>query len=213
MKHHISVFGMLTCVLLAAPLGAQDVRITIDTPMAPPGPSRYIDAWTRMIDKINSHKKRIDGRMMYPRMHGDDGWYAYEPTPWSQGALERYYWTCDPRDHARVADDPWVAWLDGKHPGIRNERRHIIATPLPDVSRVRRSDQPCSGVRLAERYLTLARARKQTESIEDHQQRGAHIGCDGGPKRGVAGKREGHEDGFDCQRKGDVLANDAERAA
>ena len=70
------------------------------------GDRRYVDAWTKMIDTINSNKKKINGKTMYPRMYGDDGWYAYAPTPWSEGALECYFWTCDATDRSRLPKRP-----------------------------------------------------------------------------------------------------------
>jgi len=79
------------------------------------GDRRYIDAWTRMIDLVNSHKKIVQGKPVYPRMYGDDGWYAFAPTPWTEGALECYFWTCDPRDRKRVADNGWLRFLEGQN--------------------------------------------------------------------------------------------------
>ncbi len=81
------------------------------------GDRRYVDAWAQMIDTINSHSRVTDGRRVYPRMYGDDGWYAFEPTPWSEGALQCYFWTCSARDRARLADDAWLAYLDGDNAG------------------------------------------------------------------------------------------------
>jgi len=80
------------------------------------GDRRYIDVWTRMIDKVNANSKIIDGRTMYPHMHGDEGWYDYTASPWAEGALDCYFWTCDSRDRARVARDGWVAFLEGQNP-------------------------------------------------------------------------------------------------
>ncbi|MEO1997004.1 MAG: hypothetical protein ABGZ17_17185, partial [Planctomycetaceae bacterium] len=79
------------------------------------GDRRYIDAWTQMIDLVNSHKKNINGQPAYPRMYGDDGWYAYAATPWSEGALDCYFWTCDPRDRRRVGSNNWLEFLDGRN--------------------------------------------------------------------------------------------------
>ena len=79
------------------------------------GDRRYIDAWTRMIDLVNSHQKTVGGKTVYPRMHGDQGWYAFAPTPWAEGALECYYWTCDPGDRKRVDSNPWVRFLEGQN--------------------------------------------------------------------------------------------------
>src|SRR5438876_7217506 len=33
------------------------------------GDDRFLDAWRRQIDGINSYSKMVDGRLMYPRMH------------------------------------------------------------------------------------------------------------------------------------------------
>ncbi|MDG1896283.1 MAG: hypothetical protein P8J37_15380 [Fuerstiella sp.] len=60
------------------------------------GNRQDIDAWTGMIDRINSNSKMIDGQRMYPRMFGDHGWYDFTAEPWSQGALECYFWTLRP---------------------------------------------------------------------------------------------------------------------
>jgi hypothetical protein len=46
-----------------------------------------------MIDAINSHARTVDGRREYPTMYGADGWYGWQPKPWSVGALEVWYWT------------------------------------------------------------------------------------------------------------------------
>ena len=80
------------------------------------GDRRYIDAWTNMIDRINSNSKMIGGRPMYPRMFGDDGWYGFSAEPWSFGALDCYFWTCDPKDRARVPANEWLSFLDGNDP-------------------------------------------------------------------------------------------------
>ncbi|HXF64851.1 MAG TPA: hypothetical protein VNK95_24710, partial [Caldilineaceae bacterium] len=80
------------------------------------GDLRYADAWSRMVDQINEQAKVIDGVTMYPRMYGDAGWYAFEPTPYSYGALDLYYWTQSERDLARVRHDPWVRFLLGENP-------------------------------------------------------------------------------------------------
>jgi len=116
------------------------------------GDRRYIDAWTNMIDKINAHKKVIDGKTMYPRMYGDEGWYAYAPSPWAEGALECYFWTCDTKDLARLPKSGWIAFLEGHDPDyperalradFQTIRRKVIGlrqdTTTPDT---RLSDDP-----------------------------------------------------------------------
>ena len=80
------------------------------------GDRRYVDLWSRMIDKVNLSSKVVDGEVQYPRMHGDQGWYDYRPEPFSAGALETYYWSMDPVDLQRVRDDDWIAFLQGEDP-------------------------------------------------------------------------------------------------
>jgi hypothetical protein len=81
------------------------------------GERRYIDAWSNMIDVVNSHARTINGKKMYPHMHGDDGWYDFRETPWAEGALDCWFWTCAERDRRRVSADPWVRYLAGDNPG------------------------------------------------------------------------------------------------
>ena len=80
------------------------------------GDHSYIDAVRRTIDAVNSNAKEIEGRTMYPRMFGDEGWYDFRPDPYSHGAMEVHYWSMDRADLDRVPDDPWLAFLDGRDP-------------------------------------------------------------------------------------------------
>jgi hypothetical protein len=81
------------------------------------GDQRYVDLWRGVIDAVNQHSQAIDGQVMYPRMHGDEGWYDYRPEPFDAGALEVYYWSMRPEDGDRVSDHAWVAYLHGKDLG------------------------------------------------------------------------------------------------
>ena len=81
------------------------------------GDMGYIDAWRTTLDGVNANAKVVDGVMMYPRMHGDDGWYDFQPEPFGTGALHVYYWSMDPADRGRVPQDPWLDFLEGNNPG------------------------------------------------------------------------------------------------
>lgn len=80
------------------------------------GDQRYVDVWRNQIDAVNAQGKRVDGRMMYPRMYGDSGWYAYGPAKYSQGAFEVWYWSMDPSDLERLPRSGWLAYLEGNNP-------------------------------------------------------------------------------------------------
>tara|TARA_B100000686_G_C16793662_1_gene980613 strand:- start:2165 stop:3967 length:1803 start_codon:yes stop_codon:yes gene_type:complete len=77
------------------------------------GQQSYVDTWRGVIDKVNANSSDIDGITMYPRMHGDDGWYAFEPTPFNAGALPIWFWSQDAQDATRVANDEWVSFVRG----------------------------------------------------------------------------------------------------
>jgi hypothetical protein len=80
------------------------------------GDQRYVDVWRGVIDKVNENARVIDGRMMYPHMHGDKGWYNYRPDPFDAGTVEVYYWSMDPEDRKRLSGNRWVAYLAGEDP-------------------------------------------------------------------------------------------------
>ena len=81
------------------------------------GDDRFLDAWRKQADAVNANKKIIDGRTMYPRMHGDDGWYGYVPAPYNFNALEIYYLSMKASDRRKVTGNAWLAYLDGDDPG------------------------------------------------------------------------------------------------
>jgi len=98
------------------------------------GDRRYIDAWTAMLDQVNANNRQVDGKTLYPRMYGDTGWYAFEPTPWSAGALECYFLTCDPKDRDRLPNDEWISFLEGENPEYPEKAL------LSDLERIRRKN-------------------------------------------------------------------------
>jgi hypothetical protein len=85
------------------------------------GDDRYLDVWRRQIDKVNGHKKVVDGQTLYPHMHGDRGWYLYKPQRYAPFALELYCLSMKAEDRRRVPDMPWLLYLEGKNPGYPEE--------------------------------------------------------------------------------------------
>ena len=77
------------------------------------GDDRFLDCWRRQISRINSAGKMVDGRMHYPRMYGDDGWYNFTPSRYSANAMEIYYMSMNPKDATPLAGDGWLAYLAG----------------------------------------------------------------------------------------------------
>ncbi|HUR56818.1 MAG TPA: hypothetical protein VM029_03855 [Opitutaceae bacterium] len=78
------------------------------------GDRKYPNAWRAMMDAVNSHARTVEGRKQYPTMFGEQGWYGWQNQPWSVGALDLWYWTMRADDRARVKDNSWLSYLEGK---------------------------------------------------------------------------------------------------
>src|SRR5207253_460370 len=96
------------------------------------GDDHYLDVWRKQIDTINAQKKMIDGRVVYPTMYGDKGWYAWVPQPYTRNARELYYLSMRSEDRARMAPDRWAEYLEGK------DDRYPEDALRADLERVRR---------------------------------------------------------------------------
>jgi hypothetical protein len=122
------------------------------------GDDRYLEPWRKQIDLINSHKKEIDGQVMYPTMHGDRGWYAWSPRPYSLNTREIYYLSMRPADRARLGTNRWARYLEGK------DDRYAEDALRADLDRVRqrvvgmRADTTTPDTRLADDPLRFGKA-------------------------------------------------------
>ena len=123
------------------------------------GDRKYLDVWRVMIDKVNAQAKTMDGRTLYPSMHGDEGWYAYGPDKYSQGAREIYYWSMDREDLKRLPVTGWLAYLEGKDPGYPEKALQAEFLALGDRVRDMRADTTTPDTRLADDPLVYNPAR------------------------------------------------------
>jgi hypothetical protein len=111
--HHLGLHGFMNAYLLT-------------------GDDRFLDPWRRQIDIVNGHKKVVDGRVLYPHMYGDKGWYDFSPERYRHGALEIYMLSMKRGDRDRLPDDPWISYLEGKNPGYAEQMLR------QDLDRIRR---------------------------------------------------------------------------
>jgi hypothetical protein len=79
------------------------------------GDQKYVNAWRTMIDAVNANVRTVDGQKEYPTMYGADGWYGWQRTPWSVGALEIWYWSQRSADRSRAGKSDWIDFLEGKN--------------------------------------------------------------------------------------------------
>ncbi|WP_435009360.1 hypothetical protein P12x_000612 [Tundrisphaera lichenicola] len=118
------------------------------------GDDRFLEPWRRQIDKINAQMKIIDDKPHYPTMYGDQGWYNFTPQAYRHGASEIAFWSMRAEDLARVSEDPWFAFLDGKNPGypeqalvsdLQSIRQKVAGMRLDDTTPdTRLADDPLS---------------------------------------------------------------------
>lgn len=80
------------------------------------GDDGYLDVWRKQRDTINAQKKTRNGRVMFPRMYGDNGWYGYVPQKYSYNNFEIYYLSMDREDLRHLPSMGWLAYLQGKNP-------------------------------------------------------------------------------------------------
>ena len=127
------------------------------------GDQKYVDAWRRMIDAVNTHARDAGGRKQYPTMYGADGWYGWRDTPWNVGALEVWYWSQRPEDLARVGAGGWLDFLRGTNAGYPEQ---ILQRDLDSIAKrltAMRSDNTPPERRLADNMLDYNPA--ATESL------------------------------------------------
>jgi hypothetical protein len=97
------------------------------------GDEKYLDAWRTTMDTVNSNGKMVDGKMVYPGMYGDDGWYAFGPSKYSAGAAIVYYMSMN-RDDLKRLDTKfgWFGFLEGNAPDYPTQR---LSADLADLRR------------------------------------------------------------------------------
>src|SRR6185503_10296473 len=142
------------------------------------GDQKYVDAWRNMIRAVNANARTNSGRIEYPSMHGENGWYGWQSRPWDLGAFEVYYWSMKPSDLDRVPGNGWIAWLQGQnttYPEAALERD--LQTIQARVNAIRRDTLPPEK-RLADNMLHLNPA--ATESLVQLMWGGLPPGRDGG---------------------------------
>jgi hypothetical protein len=116
------------------------------------GDDKYADCWRKQIDAINANRREVNGRVEYPRMFGDNGWYGWTRQPYAECALELYMLSLRAGDAARVGSDQWLEFLRGNRPvypevalrrDLASVRRRVLGqradTTTPDT---RLADDP-----------------------------------------------------------------------
>lgn len=86
------------------------------------GDDRFLDTWRKQLDAVNANAKVVDGRTLYPSMHGEKGWYDFTPQKYSTSAFEIAYLSMRSDDMERVGNHPWISYLSGRNPEFPEQR-------------------------------------------------------------------------------------------
>jgi hypothetical protein len=125
------------------------------------GDQKYVGAWRRMMDVVNSHRRSSDGRTQYPTMHGSNGWYGWRESPWDVGALEVWYWSQRPDDMQRIGKGPstspaaqgWIDFLRGQNAAYPEQALQRDLQSIPQRLDAMRRDTTPPERRLADNML------------------------------------------------------------
>ncbi|MEK6260030.1 MAG: hypothetical protein AABP62_15520 [Planctomycetota bacterium] len=126
------------------------------------GDDKYLAPWRTMIDTINAQGKMIDGRLQYPHMFGDQGWYDFTPQKYDQGAFELWYWSMSDADRQRLPDAGWLSYLAGKNPKFPEDSLRQDFAHIRDKVAAIRADTTTPDTRLADDPLQFNPATVQT---------------------------------------------------
>jgi len=118
------------------------------------GDEKYLNVWRNMLDAINAQSQVIDGVRMYPHNYGDQGWYNFQPSKYSQGALELWYWSMQPEDRERLPDGDWLAYLDGRNPDYPEQAMRADFERIQQRLASMRTDPTTPDTRLSDDPMT-----------------------------------------------------------
>ena len=114
------------------------------------GDDRWLDIWRKQADIVNSQMKVIDGQPMYPLMFGDEGWYHYQPEPYTYNNMEIYYLSMKAADRDRVPPSPWLQFLSGDNPDFPETAMRQDLEEIRQCVVGMRQDQTTPDTRLAD---------------------------------------------------------------
>lgn len=126
------------------------------------GDDGYLDPWRKMIDQINAQGKLVDGKMVFPHMYGEKGWYDFTPERYDRGAFELWYWSMSAADRARLPETGWLAYLAGKNPKYPEEALSRDFATIRSRVKAIRDDTTTPDTRLADDPLNKNPATVQT---------------------------------------------------
>lgn len=126
------------------------------------GDERYLTAWRKQLETINGQARQQNGRTVYPKMYGDEGWYHFTPEPYRQGALELYYLSMQSADRELLGPHAWLDYLAGQKPGYPEEALARDLAGVRTMVQAFRADASTPDTRLADDSMRFNPAHVQS---------------------------------------------------
>ena len=123
------------------------------------GDRKYLDAWRRQMDVVNANSKVEQGQTVYPQMYGDQGWYAYRPQKYSEGALDLFYFLMEKKERALLPKRGWLDFLEGNDPGYPERAMQDDFVTIRDKIEAMGRDETTPDTRLADDPMRYSPAR------------------------------------------------------
>jgi hypothetical protein len=123
------------------------------------GDDRYLDVWRKQRDTINAQSRTIDGQDLYPRMHGDQGWYHHVPEKYAYNNREIYFLSMKAEDRKQLPDTGWMAYLDGTNPTYPEQSLRADLMAIGRTVAAMRKDGTTPDTRLADDPMRFNPAR------------------------------------------------------
>jgi hypothetical protein len=114
------------------------------------GDDRFLDVWRKQLETLRGQAKVVDGRTLYPHMYGEKGWSDYQPSPFSAGADELWYWSMKDEDRRIAPRDGWLDYLAGKAPAYPEQAFRTEIGRLRARVEAMRQDTTTPDTRLAD---------------------------------------------------------------
>ena len=80
------------------------------------GDLSFMEPLRKQIANLYAAKKTVDGKILLPRKHGDQGFYGHTANHLMDVQRDVYLATFDRQALEGISEDPWIRYLDGKHP-------------------------------------------------------------------------------------------------
>ena len=110
-------------------------------------------------------------------MYGDKGWYCYKPGKWLIGSQDIYYMTMKPSDRARMPDNPWISYTEGKNPNYPTTALRTALERIRNAHAALLSDQTTPDTRFADTVMDQNPA--SVTALIELMEGGIHIGRPG----------------------------------